>query len=74
MPHLRHLLNKIKWTQDLSKTKNTYIHRGAPQDRKMITGEDIKKIGRSFLHTNTAMIPYHRIIQVIYNEKTVFQR
>lgn len=74
MPHLRHILNKIKYTQDLSKTTIKYIHRGAPQDTRVLSGDDIIKIGRSFLHTKTAMIPYHRIFEVTYEDELVFQR
>ena len=74
MPHVRDILNEIKWTKDLEKIKIWYIHRGALNNTKIISGIEITIIGRSFLETSTATIPYHRIIKILYGEKTVFDR
>ena len=74
MPHVRDILNEIKWTKDLEKTKIWYIHRGALNNTKIISGIEITGIGRSFLQTTTATIPYHRIIKIFYDEKIVFDR
>jgi uncharacterized protein (UPF0248 family) len=74
MPHVRDILNEIKWTKDLEKVKIWYIHRGALNNTKIISGIEITIIGRSFLETSTATIPYHRIIKILYGEKTVFDR
>jgi len=74
MPHVRDILNEIKWTKDLEKVKIWYIHRGALNNTKIISGIEITGIGRSFLETSTITIPYHRIIKILYGEKTVFDR
>jgi uncharacterized protein (UPF0248 family) len=74
MPDLRKLLNDIKWTEDLAKVEVWYRHRGAPQNMKMITGTEIVSIGKSFLETTIATIPYHRILRIINNGVTVFDR
>lgn len=74
MPHVRDILNEIKWTKDLEKVKIWYIHRGALNNTKIISGIEITGIGRSFLETTKATIPYHRIIKILYGEKTVFDR
>ncbi|MBE3121607.1 MAG: DUF504 domain-containing protein [Thermoplasmata archaeon] len=74
MTHVRDILNEIKWTKDLEKVKIWYIHRGALNNTKIISGIEITGIGRSFLETSTATIPYHRIIKILYGEKTVFDR
>ncbi len=74
MPNVRDILNEIKWTKDLEKIKIWYVHRGALNDTKIISGIEITGIGRSFLETTTATIPYHRIIKIIYGDKTVFDR
>jgi len=74
MPHVRDILNEIKWTKDLEKVKIWYIHRGALNNTKIISGLEITSIGRSFLETTTATIPYHRIIKILYGDKTVFDR
>ena len=74
MPHVRDILNEIKWTKDLEKVKILYIHRGALNNTKIISGIEITGIGRSFLETTTATIPYHRIIKILYSDETVFDR
>jgi uncharacterized protein (UPF0248 family) len=74
MPSLRNLLNEIKWTKDLQKIEIWYLHRGAPHDTKVIAGNEIVSLGRSFLETTSATIPYHRIIKVLYEGETLFDR
>ncbi len=72
----RIILNKIKWKEDLDfkRAEIWYLHRGAEKDTKTITGEEIVDIGKSFMKTKTAMIPFHRIFKIIYKEKTIFNR
>ena len=74
MPSIREILNEMKWTKDLKKVTIWYIHRGALHDMKCISGSDIIDIGRSFLETTTASIPYHRIIKILYENDIVFDR
>ena len=70
------ILNKLKWKQDydLKQAEIWYIHRGAPNDTKIISGKEIIKLEKSFMQTTTAMIPYHRIFKIIYEEKIIFER
>ena len=35
---------------------------------------EIKIIGKSFIETNKANIPYHRILKIKYNDKVLFER
>ena len=76
--HPRDIFNEIKWRFDLSKCKIYYIHRGAPGNMKIVEGSMIKGIGRSFLVFHGTMedayIPYHRIIRIDHEGKTVFDR
>lgn len=74
MPHLRDVLNEIKWTKDLDKAELWYVHRGVPNDTKIISGKDIVNIGKSSIDTITATIPYHRIFKVVYDGTIIFQR
>jgi uncharacterized protein (UPF0248 family) len=76
MTNPRDILNELKWKQDcnLEQAEIWYIHRGAPNDTKIISGEDIVKLEKSFMQTTTAMIPYHRIFKIIYEEKIIFKR
>ena len=74
MAHLRSLLNEIKWTKDLGKTELWYVHRGAPNDTKILSGKDIVRIEKSSLDTTTATIPYHRIFKIVYDGEIIFER
>ena len=46
MPTIREILNKIKWCSEggLSDCEVEILHRGAPNDRRVIRGMDIKDI------------------------------
>ncbi len=74
MHFIRDILNKIKWTKDLKNVTIWYVHRGALGNVKMISGGEIINIGRSFLETSTAMIPYHRITKIFYGDEVLFNR
>jgi len=74
MPYIRDILNEIKWTKDLGKVTIWFIHRGAVNNTKTVSGTEITGIGVSSLETATATIPYHRITKIVYNDTTVFDR
>ena len=74
MPNIRDLLNEIKWTKNIEKIEVWYRHRGAPNNTKKVGGADIVSIGRSFLETSNATIPYHRITKIHYEGETIFDR
>jgi uncharacterized protein (UPF0248 family) len=74
MPHVRDILNRMKWTKDLKKVEIWYVHRGALHNTKIVSGGEITNIGRSFLQTTTATIPYHRITKIVYGDVMIFNR
>lgn len=76
MTNPRDILNKLKWQKDfdISLSEIWYIHRGAPNDTKILNGNDIVKLEKSFIKTTTAMIPYHRIFKIVYKNKVIFER
>jgi uncharacterized protein len=76
MTNPRDILNQLKWKQDydLEQAEIWYVHRGAPNDTKIISGKKIIKLEKSFMKTTTAMIPYHRIFKIKYEEKVIFRR
>ena len=59
---------------DLSKVKLWFIHRGAPNDIKIISGDSILSVEKTFLETNDAMIPHHRIFKITYENEIIFKR
>ena len=74
MPSIRDILNEIKWTKDLKKAEIWYVHRGVPNDTKIISGSEIIEIGKSFIDTTTATIPHHRVFKIVYDGKIIFER
>jgi uncharacterized protein (UPF0248 family) len=72
--HPKPILNEIKWRGlDMDKCEIDVLHRGAPKDRITIRGSDIS-LGRSFFTYGETMIPYHRILRIRYDGRTVFVR
>jgi uncharacterized protein (UPF0248 family) len=76
MTNPRDILNNIKWNSkyDFDIVEIWFVHRGAPNNTKVISGKDIVSLKRSFLHTTSASIPYHRIFKIIYKNKVIFNR
>ena len=72
----RNILNELKWKEDfgLDKAEIWYVHRGAPKNTKIISGREVVKLGRSFIETKSAMIPYHRVFKIVYKGEVVFKR
>lgn len=72
----RNILNELKWKEsfDLDKAEIWYVHRGALNDTKIISGREVVKLGRSFIETPSAMIPYHRVFKIVYEGEVVFKR
>ncbi len=76
MNKIRDILNEIKWRNKykLDDIELFYVHRGAPHNYKIISGEDIISIDKTFIETTDAMIPHHRIFKITYQGKTLFDR
>jgi len=76
MANPRDILNELKWHDNysLEDAEVWYVHRGAPNDTMIISGKEILDLQKSFMQTTTAMIPYHRIFKITYNEKIIFER
>jgi len=72
--HPKPILNEIKWRRlDMEKCEIDVLHRGAPKDKITMKGSDIS-LGRSFFSFGETMIPYHRILRIRYDGRTVFER
>jgi uncharacterized protein (UPF0248 family) len=76
MVYPREVLNRLRWTdgESLERAIVWYVHRGAPGNVKKISGTSIISLGRGFFDTDEATIPYHRILRIDYNGKTVFEK
>jgi len=76
MPLPREILNELKWRgdRDISKAEIWYVHRGAPNDTMIVTGDGIVDLEHSFMVLSDASIPYHRIYKIIYEGEVIFER
>lgn len=72
----RDVLNELKWRHEssLDKTKIYYVHRGAPGDYRVMSGSEIEELNRSFIKTEEAHIPYHRIFKIKHEKEIIFER
>ncbi len=72
----RSLLHSIKWDlrYDFDLVEVFYSHRGAPGDMRSIPGRDIRGLGKSFMETPRGMIPYHRILRIVYRGRVLFEK
>ena len=75
MNQIREILNELKWSKgELEDVEIWYIHRGAPNNTKIITGKEIISIDKTFLQTIDAMIPHHRIFKIMLKNTILFER
>jgi uncharacterized protein len=55
-----------------------YVDRGAPGDRSVVSGNDIRVLDSYYFEIasepGVKYIPYHRIRKLTYNGKTVWER
>jgi len=75
MPNPRDILNELKWRKEkvFDKVEIWYVHRGAPNDTKIISGCDVLNLGKSFIETDSGMIPYHRVFKIFYDKKVILR-
>jgi uncharacterized protein (UPF0248 family) len=76
MATAREVLNELKWREDrdFAEVMVTYIHRGAPNDEMTISGAEIESLNNSFMQTESASIPYHRIVKIEYKGTLIWER
>lgn len=61
------VLGKLKWKNRLGECEIIIRHRGAPNDRKVVSGAAIKEVKKSyFTYSNgrETFIPNHRILEI----------
>jgi len=71
-------LNRLKWNEKMESCSVTILHRGAPEDRKIIDGVDIIELKKSYFTYQTrgkeSTIPLHRVLEIKVNGKTSWKR
>ncbi len=73
---VRKTLNEYKWREDrdFNLIEVHYIDRLNPKGYAVLKGEDIEDMGEKFIFTKNGMIPYHRVIRILYKGKLIFER
>lgn len=73
---VRKTLNEYKWRKDrdFNLIEVHYIDRLNPRGYAILRGEDIVDMGDRFIFTKKGMIPYHRVIRILYNGNVIFER
>lgn len=79
MPSPRDVLNRLRFTgQALDDIEVWYVHRGAPNDTRIVRGADIRGVDRAFLRLQGARggasIPWHRVFRIARGEEVLFER
>lgn len=80
----REVLNALKWRDDaLASAEVWYVHRGAPDDTRIVRGSEVIALHASFMELRaphergmggTAMIPYHRVFRIDAGGRTLWER
>jgi len=74
------MLNKLKWggEDELQSAKVTILHRGAPNDKRVIKGNDILELGRGLMRVvspeGEVEIPYHRILRIEARGRVLWEK
>lgn len=70
------VLNELKWKEDrsISRAEIFYVHRGAEDDYRILKGDEVEELGRSFIKCEEGHIPYHRVFQIVYEGDVIFSR
>jgi uncharacterized protein (UPF0248 family) len=71
-------LNRLRWTGGLDRCEITILHRGAPDDKKVISGSDVTNIKKSYFNykcdKGETTIPLHRVLAIRSGGKVLWER
>lgn len=72
----RDILLKLKWGEEaLEGSSIKIISRGMDGGTRILKGENVSHLGRSFINTRDGKsIPYHRIIEIWHDGKKIWDR
>ena len=71
---LREILNKVWWTEEKDNCYIVIVHRGAPNDRKIIPLTVIDEIKAGYIFVGGKQIPVHRVIEIICDNTIIWKR
>lgn len=77
---VNNILNKLKWVGGIKQSEIVILHRGAPEDRKIIPGKNVTEIKKSYFHYKEdgsgreTYIPLHRILEIRSGKNIIWKR
>ena len=72
----RDVLNELRWREgkDLKRTEIWYADRVKPEGYRVMSGGDITELGRGYFSTADSMLPYYKILRIVYDGVIIFER
>lgn len=72
----RDVLYELKWRKgrDLRRAEIWCADRVKPEGYKIIKGEDIAELARGYVVLGDSMLPYYKIMRIVYDGQVVFER
>jgi uncharacterized protein (UPF0248 family) len=74
---LHEFLSQLEWGEGIALEELSFmvVHRGAPDDRKLLAAPEVVGRDRSYLHLEGGgRIPYHRVLEVRRAERLLWGR
>jgi uncharacterized protein (UPF0248 family) len=71
---VRDVLNELKWRPGRSLAKAELWVADRRGGIKVLPGADIVRLDRSSFETETATIPYYKVLRVVHEGEVVFER
>ena len=72
----RDVLYELKWRKgmSLSRAEIWYADRARAEEYKIIKGDEIAELGRGYFASGDSLLPYYKILRIIYGGEIVFER
>jgi len=72
----RDILYELKWRKgrNLTLAEVWYADRVRPDGYRIIRGEEIIELGRGYFSLRETKLPYYKIMKIVYDGETVFER
>ncbi|HDD46389.1 MAG TPA: DUF504 domain-containing protein [Candidatus Aenigmarchaeota archaeon] len=71
-------INKLKWTNKLGRCKIIFVHRGATNNIKTISGDQITEVRKTYFcyksNGKETFIPYHRVKMIKIDGRVIWKR
>ena len=71
-------INRLKWTGKLGRCEIVILHRGAPDDKRIVPGAMVTQVKKSCFYykdgDREGFIPMHRVQEIRLDGETIWKR